>query len=1181
MIGAALVTMVAIGAGCPTATPAATADVVSSDTSDAIDDGGAEVDTGPERCHELQETPEAGCCPAGHMFSNDTGQCEAVGPPECADVIFDAPETCVPRWCWDWTIDGTSGSASCVAGTDACLVAPRACIAEELAAGGGCPAGSGPDFLAETPGGPLDGCFAAGWFPDLGAIPVSAADSVADLPAVPLVNDLPGAPPYIPLPAPDDTEFCWDDATGSARICAENESVCGPGQMPDPADPASCLAVGVARLCPDGFSEGPPGAGEALPSCVPDIVELGVSWTCPPGFELNGSACQPATSSCAPVAPGPTIIHVSASAAAGGDGSSGSPFQTVSEAIAAAAPGGTVAVAAGTYAEDITITKVVTLKGECAATTQLKFVLANNGAVVTLEDVTLSNPAGDGLAVANGGSVVGRRLHISAPSNTGAHVEGLGSNLVLEDSLVADSEGVGVGVVLGATATLTRVRVTGSRGRGIEVNDADSAVTAEELRVDGTRGFAGTEAEGQGILVIGGADFSVTRAVVTGNRLFGVHAKAAATTLALDRVVIDGTLPDVNNAFGGGVLVDTGANVMLDRVFIEGCRDTGLLATGSGTFVDAFQVVIADTQADVATLASGYGVVSDAGARVELRDVRVSRATHSGILAQTAELLMERVLIDNTNSQTSTGIRGNGLRATLGATVTGTSVRIHRAREVGMHVSGDGTDARFVGFLMDETLGQTAGNAYGWGIEHVSGGTLRLEGARVSDSRGYGIGAGAPMTAFGLIVDKTVAIPTEQGVGVVVIGVAVTLESARVSSAAAWGLTSEGGADVTARGLLVDDGTGAETFDVVGGGLLASGNSRLSLSRVRATGNAGFGLFVQGPATQVDMTDGLIDNTLPQIFDQKHGRAIMINDSGTVKLLRTRLSFNHDTGITANGAQARLSGTGVLIDVTRQDVSEQRYGSGIFLNEGAQLHLRAARITASHQVGVGLVGAGTSAVMEGVLIDKTKPDSAPVINGFGVIMNNGADSLLISGSRLSANQVVGLGLEDGTGRAVGVLVDGTLRDPNGYWGGAAYAAGPAVLDYAHCQFVDNWSVALSVVGTDATVEGCVITQTAEASYLGGAGEESFTGDGIVAEYSPQLTIKRTVVAANERAGITVFNTAEGQQLSLGRNVVSANSVGMLTDGVVTIARDANLVFGNSEANERVDGNLVALPPLYQ
>ena len=47
---------------------------------------------------------------------------------------------------------------------------------------------------------------------------------------------------------------------------------------------------------------------------------------------------------------------------------------------------------------------------------------------------------------------------------------------------------------------------------------------------------------------------------------------------------------------------------------------------------------------------------------------------------------------------------------------------------------------------------------------------------------------------------------------------------------------------------------------------------------------------------------------------------------------------------------------------------------------------------------------------------------------------------------------------------------------------------------------------------------------------------------------------------------------------LARNVSSGNTLGLVTDGVVPLEKTANLLFGNTESNERIDGALYVPPP---
>ena len=67
-------------------------------------------------------------------------------------------------------------------------------------------------------------------------------------------------------------------------------------------------------------------------------------------------------------APADGVIHVSASAAAGGNGSAASPYSTIAQAVAAAGNGATIEVADGTYREgEVMVNKSVTIRAAAGA----------------------------------------------------------------------------------------------------------------------------------------------------------------------------------------------------------------------------------------------------------------------------------------------------------------------------------------------------------------------------------------------------------------------------------------------------------------------------------------------------------------------------------------------------------------------------------------------------------------------------------------------------------------------------------------------------------------------------------------------------------------------------------------------------------------------------------------------
>jgi len=126
-------------------------------------------------------------------------------------------------------------------------------------------------------------------------------------------------------------------------------------------------------------------------------------------------------------------IHVDASATIQGDGSLANPFQTIGEALAIAMDGDTIAIAGGTYAENVIVDKAVTLDGAVDGTGAPDVIVGTGtGAAITVsaiapgQNVTLqnlaSNSGSNGVAVATTAELAGLTLDnmdISGASGSG------------------------------------------------------------------------------------------------------------------------------------------------------------------------------------------------------------------------------------------------------------------------------------------------------------------------------------------------------------------------------------------------------------------------------------------------------------------------------------------------------------------------------------------------------------------------------------------------------------------------------------------------------------------------------------------------------------------------------------------------------------------------------------------
>lgn len=100
----------------------------------------------------------------------------------------------------------------------------------------------------------------------------------------------------------------------------------------------------------------------------------------------------------------PMNIHVDASAVAPGNGSSTFPFRTIEDGLTAAAPGGTVHVAAGDYPENLIVGKSVILGGAGAGETRLWADMAERGIEVVSDQVEIHGLSIIGVGVPGSGT---------------------------------------------------------------------------------------------------------------------------------------------------------------------------------------------------------------------------------------------------------------------------------------------------------------------------------------------------------------------------------------------------------------------------------------------------------------------------------------------------------------------------------------------------------------------------------------------------------------------------------------------------------------------------------------------------------------------------------------------------------------------------------------------------------
>ncbi len=344
----------------------------------------------------------------------------------------------------------------------------------------------------------------------------------------------------------------------------------------------------------------------------------------------------------------------------GSDGTQAKPWLTLQAGIDAAASGAIVAIAAGSYVEDVVIDQPLQLWGRCPA--QVEIAGATAASTVSIlpgadgaevRDLAVTGP-GTGILVAGSDGVQLARLWIHDTGARGIRTDLIAAQVtgaVVLDSLVETARDQGISV-RGATTTVDRTVVRDTRpsaadydGRGISVTDDSGSGTRSEV--------------------------VVRRSLIDGNRTCGVIG--FGSDLTLEDTVVRDTLPQVvDGLFGNGVMVFRSeaaglrGHLVVTGSVVMTSRGGGVSAVDSELLID--RSVVQDTASRAADGLNGDGVVILGAEPTEPhRPVAqivasvIERNHRIGVVASGAELTVESTIVRDTVGQAADSLGGNGV----------------------------------------------------------------------------------------------------------------------------------------------------------------------------------------------------------------------------------------------------------------------------------------------------------------------------------------------------------------------------------------------------------------------------------------------------------------------------------------------------------------------------------------
>ena len=481
---------------------------------------------------------------------------------------------------------------------------------------------------------------------------------------------------------------------------------CGVGRL-ELAD-GGCLDAGVPpETCGAGFEPDGEGGCRAI---LPD-------GPCPEGL-----MAVPGETACREIAPcgdGPwgdapidaTTQFVDQSyGGADSDGSELKPWLTIQQGIDAAAAEAMVAIAAGSYAEDLQIgDRPVTLWGRCPALVQVTGA-GDPVALVQIGNVATSGTVLRGLALSGG--VRGVILALTDVLLDQVWLHGAS----VAEAVVEDSYGPASLAITGSLIEDAAVVNIATVGAPVSV---DASVVRDTLSAQQSTG-GGLLAQPGGSQVR--ASIALTGSVVENNKPAGVVA--LGSDLQIERSVVRDTI-GTSQGSGAGIGVEEDASgapstLTLRSSVVAHNQNVGLVVQGSDVTVEYATFV--DQQCDPGgengeAITIQYLGAAPAKGVLTLRSSRIARAHGGGIRVVAAKAVVEGVLLSDIAPQELDGRFGRGVEAELWADTMVRGVLemkgsvVARATEAGIVITA--SDATIEDTLVEDTAPRPSNGAAG------------------------------------------------------------------------------------------------------------------------------------------------------------------------------------------------------------------------------------------------------------------------------------------------------------------------------------------------------------------------------------------------------------------------------------------------------------------------------------
>ena len=170
-------------------------------------------------------------------------------------------------------------------------------------------------------------------------------------------------------------------------------------------------------------------------------------------------------------------------------------------------------------------------------------------------------------------------------------------------------------------------------------------------------------------------------------------------------------------------------------------------------------------------------------------------------------------------------------------------------------------------------------------------------------------------------------------------------------------------------------------------------------------------MIVGSAGTIATFENVVIEDTKEKVSDGSRGWGMQVSDGAQVSFTRGLVSGNRDVGVVVGSAGTIATFEDVVIEDTQEEASDGSGGQGLQIQEGAQVSFTRGLVSGNRDVGVLVGDAALVATFEDVVIEDTQEEASDGTGGRGLNIQEGAQVSFTRGL-VSGNREMGILLSD-------------------------------------------------------------------------------------------------------------------------------------------------------------------------